>query len=400
MWSSSAGSELFTHAFDMQLLWFLPSIAYGAMLAVTSGNYLLLVSTLLSAGAMLVVRWRMSVQPKLSADTKLHVLENRIWLDDYRLPRGSAFWSKEQFDFVFDRLSNQGGEILQHCRDFIARNFNFKRSRLSAVLGFNSDGQFVASLVDDGPHGIIVGATGSGKTELLRNFVRGVIESSPRAAFVLIDFKGGEGLAEFAQQSINFVTDHDVEECNRVLAWLTQQLSERSRSKGFDELVIVVDELAHLLSEVRGAEQALASIAARGRSAKMHLLLTNQNLVGVPRSLLSNLKLRCLVGQPDPVDAALLGQPAKAQAAPEVGYRITAGQLVGHGSAARAFWFTATKPVPSPAQPQAVSEPEPLRRWSTDPGEYSSQERAMRQHGRRRANRGSLPHARKARLRW
>ena len=370
----------------MQLLWFLPSIAYGVMLAVSSGNYLLLASTLMSALLMLLVRWRMSRQPKLGDDTQLRILGKQIWLDDYRLPRGSAFWSREQFDFVFERLATKTNQAKEIAQRFIDKDFRQSKP-LSAVIGFDVKEPVEVSLKDDGPHSIIVGPTGSGKTELLKTFVSGLLKSSPAIDLVLIDFKGGSGLSEFANASLKLVTDQDLASANNTFDFLKTELMNRETEQAVMPLVVVIDELAHLLSEVRSAEATLSSIAARGRSAHMYLIVANQNLVGIPRALLSNLRLRVLVGQHDPVDAAMLGQVAKALPTPEVGYRLTQAQLIGHGQAGRMFWFTGFRPVPLPAAAQVVSEPAPLQRLSPDRHARSSQVQVNRRHGRRRANR-------------
>lgn len=383
----------------MQLLWFLPSIAYGVMLAVTSGSYLLLVSTLLSAVLMLLVRWRIARQPKLTTETQLRILGTRIWLDDYRLPRGSAFWSREQFDFVWQRLGHKTNETLALAEKFALREYE-QPEPLSSLIGFDSNQLVSVSLIADGPHAIIVGPTGSGKTEFLKNLVSGLRESSRNAEFVLVDFKGGSGLQQFAMFAGRFVTDQKLDEAGQTFEFLKQELQSRETKSNLTPLVIVVDELAHLLSEVKSAESVLSSIAARGRSARMHLIVTNQNLVGIPRALLSNLRLRVLVGQHDPVDAALLGQVAKTISMPEVSYRITQAQLVGHGQAGRPFWFTGFRPEPLPMQSQQLSEPEPHRRWSPFRRERLAQEPSLRRHGRRRANRGLPVLAHKEVWRW
>jgi hypothetical protein len=376
----------------MQLLWFLPSIAYGVMLAVSSGSYLLLISTLISAILMLLVRWRMSQQPKLGPETQIRVLGKRIWLDDYRLPNGSAFWSREQFDFVYQRLAPQTSQVGELVESFVTRTFS-KPKAMSAVVGFDTDELVSISLSNENAHGILIGATGSGKTEFLRSWIRSLRESTPNAEFLLIDFKGGAGLAQFENTQSRLVTDLDLESANHAFEYLKQQLRNR---ESLQPLIVVVDELTHLLQEVRNAETVLSSIAARGRSAHIHLVVTNQNLVGIPRALFTNLRLRILIGQHDPVDAALLGQLAKPVAAPAVGYRITQAQMIGHGQAGRQFWFTGFRPERLPASVPEVSEPRPLQRLSHVRHEHSGRAQVNRRHGRRRANRGWPVLARKA----
>ncbi|WP_279582029.1 FtsK/SpoIIIE domain-containing protein [Fodinicola feengrottensis] len=80
-------------------------------------------------------------------------------------------------------------------------------SRLLRVpIGTDSDGGTVlldlkeAAQGGSGPHGLIVGATGSGKSELLRTLVTGLsLTHSPETlSFVLIDFKGGAAFAPLA----------------------------------------------------------------------------------------------------------------------------------------------------------------------------------------------------------
>jgi hypothetical protein len=368
----------------MQLLWFLPSIAYGVMLAVTTSSYLLLVSTLFSAILMLLVRWRISLQPKLGPETQLRVLGRRIWLDDYRLPNGSAFWSREQFDFVYQKLAPQASQVHDIVDSFVNRIYPQSES-MTAVVGFDSNELVSVALKDEHAHGILVGATGSGKTEFLRSWIRSLRESTQSADFLLIDFKGGAGLAEFENGHSKLVSDHDLESANNAFEFLKNELRERTST---NPLIVVVDELTHLLQEVRNAETVLSSIAARGRSAKIHLIVTNQNLVGIPRALLTNLRLRILIGLPDPVDAALLGQLAKPIAAPESGYRLTQAQIIGHGQPGRQFWFTGFRPVRLPASVPAASEPRPLQHSLPARRERSDQVRENRRHGRRRANRG------------
>ena len=152
-------------------------------------------------------------------------------------------------------------------------------------------------------------------------------------------------------------------------------------------LVIAIDELTHLLGTVKHSTEVLAAIAARGRSAKMHLILTNQNLVGVNRALLSNIKLRVLIGNPDPVDAAMLGQLCRSQLAQGSVQSLASAQIVAHASEAQPFCFGLPGFRPeaielSRVQPQVASEPLQRQHSKEFRREYSSQAKAR--HRRRR----------------
>ena len=370
----------------MQLLWFLPSLAYGLMLGVTSNNYFLAVSTVFTILIALLVRYRLSKRPKLTANTKLRVINRDIWLDDFRMPRGEIFWSAEQADFIFERLGATSSTS-SAMQDFFSKNFERSKTNLNMVLGFNDTEVVQRSLVDDGPHAILIGSTGSGKTELLRQMLRELNNAETKPGLVCVDFKGGLGLEEFRLQSLRFASDHDMEATEKVFDWLELELSQRELSpEPRNPLVIAIDELTHLLGTVKRSSEVLAAIAARGRSARMHLILTNQNLVGVHRALLSNIKLRVLIGNPDPVDAAMLGQLSRAPLKHAV-QSLASAQIVAHASAAQAFYFALPGFRPeaieqSRVQPRVASEPLQRQRSREFRREYSNQVKAR--HRRRR----------------
>ena len=370
----------------MQLLWFLPSLAYGVMLGVTSNNYFLAVSTVFTILIALLVRYRLSKRPKLTANTKLRVINRDIWLDDFRMPRGEIFWSAEQADFIFERLGATSSTS-SAMQDFFSKNFERSKSNLNIALGFNETEVVQRSLVDDGPHAILIGSTGSGKTELLRQMLRELNNAETKPGLVCVDFKGGLGLEEFRLQSLRFASDHDMGATEKVFDWLELELSQRELSpEPRNGLVIAIDELTHLLGTVKRSSEVLAAIAARGRSARMHLILTNQNLVGVHRALLSNIKLRVLIGNPDPVDAAMLGQLSRAPLKHAV-QSLASAQIVAHASAAEPFYFALPGFRPEAIEQSLVplrvaSEPRQRQRSKEFRREYSNQAKAR--HRRRR----------------
>ena len=370
----------------MQLLWFLPSLAYGVMLGVTSNNYFLAASTVFTILIALLVRYRLSKRPKLAANTKLRVINRDIWLDDFRMPRGEIFWSAEQADFIFERLGATSSTS-SAMQDFFSKNFERSKTNLNMALGFNETEVVQRSLVDDGPHAILIGSTGSGKTELLRQMLRELNNAETKPGLVCVDFKGGLGLEEFRLQSLRFASDHDMGATEKVFDWLELELSQRELSpEPRNVLVIAIDELTHLLGTVKRSSEVLAAIAARGRSARMHLILTNQNLVGVHRALLSNIKLRVLIGNPDPVDAAMLGQLSRAPLKHAV-QSLASAQIVAHASAAQAFYFALPGFRPEAIEQNlallpVASEPRQRQRSKEFRREYSNQAKAR--HRRRR----------------
>ena len=370
----------------MQLLWFLPSLAYGVMLGVTSNNYFLAASTVFTILIALLVRYRLSKRPKLTANTKLRVINRDIWLDDFRMPRGEIFWSAEQADFIFERLGATSSTS-SAMQDFFSKNFERSKSNLNIALGFNETEVVQRSLVDDGPHAILIGSTGSGKTELLRQMLRELYNAETKPGLVCVDFKGGLGLEEFRLQSLRFASDHDMGATEKVFDWLELELSQRELSpEPRNALVIAIDELTHLLGTVKRSSEVLAAIAARGRSASMHLILTNQNLVGVHRALLSNIKLRVLIGNPDPVDAAMLGQLSRAPLKHAV-QSLASAQIVAHASAAQSFYFALPGFRPEAIEQNlallpVASEPRQRQRSKGFRREYSNQAKAR--HRRRR----------------
>jgi S-DNA-T family DNA segregation ATPase FtsK/SpoIIIE len=99
------------------------------------------------------------------------------------------------------------------------------------VLGCSAEGPFGIDLERDGPHALVAGTTGAGKSELLQSLIAGVAAgSSPEAvAFLLIDYKGGAAFAECGRlpHSVGLVTDLDPHLTRRALQSLDAELRRR-----------------------------------------------------------------------------------------------------------------------------------------------------------------------------
>ena len=177
---------------------------------------------------------------------------------------------------------------------------------LRAPIGATADGPLVLDLVADGPHLLIGGTTGSGKSELLRSMVAGLALSADpdHLAFVLIDYKGGAAFDRCAEMPhvAGMVTDLDDRLAERALLCLEAELrhrEERLRAVGAEDLaafrvragrgdgdrlprlVVVVDEFATLAAELPDFLRSLVGIAQRGRSLGVHMVLATQRPAGV-----------------------------------------------------------------------------------------------------------------------
>jgi S-DNA-T family DNA segregation ATPase FtsK/SpoIIIE len=201
----------------------------------------------------------------------------------------------------------------------------------ACTIGLGPGGPCALDLRRDGPHGLIAGTTGAGKSELLQSIVASLaVANRPDAlTFVLVDYKGGAAFAECVDlpHCVGLVTDLDGHLVGRALASLDAELRRRehllaaagakdledyqqvtrasrpgiSMSTGtgagrdparssppapprltpLPRLVIVIDEFASLARELPEFVAGLVNIAQRGRSLGIHLLLATQRPAGV-----------------------------------------------------------------------------------------------------------------------
>ena len=171
----------------------------------------------------------------------------------------------------------------------------------TALLGRSADGPVVVDLVRDGPHALVAGTTGSGKSELLQTLVASLaLGNRPdELALVLVDYKGGAAFGPCTRlpHVVGMVTDLDGALVERALASLGAELSRREavlRDAGVKDLsdlllsggamprlVLVVDEFASLVEELPDLVTGLVGIAMRGRSLGVHLVLATQRPEGV-----------------------------------------------------------------------------------------------------------------------
>jgi S-DNA-T family DNA segregation ATPase FtsK/SpoIIIE len=103
----------------------------------------------------------------------------------------------------------------------IAARWSLSGRSTSAVVGASFDGPFAIDLVRDGPHGLVAGTTGSGKSELLQTIVASLaVANRPDAmTFVLVDYKGGSAFKDCVKlpHTVGMVTDLDTHLVERAL---------------------------------------------------------------------------------------------------------------------------------------------------------------------------------------
>ncbi|MER6420876.1 FtsK/SpoIIIE domain-containing protein [Streptomyces sp. NPDC001137] len=189
-----------------------------------------------------------------------------------------------------------------------------------AAVGVSLDGPFFLDLRRDGPHALVAGTTGSGKSELLQTLVASLaVANRPDAmTFVLVDYKGGSAFKDCVDlpHTVGMVTDLDAHLVERALVSLTAELTRREHvlaeagAKDIEDyvellerdpagrtpmprLLIVIDEFASMVRDLPDFVKGLVNIAQRGRSLGIHLILATQRPSGVVSSeIRANTNLR------------------------------------------------------------------------------------------------------------
>lgn len=179
---------------------------------------------------------------------------------------------------------------------------------LPVPIGIAGARRAEVDIVGDGPHAIVTGMTGSGKSELLVTWITALCTAyAPSVvSFLLVDFKGGTAFDALARlpHVTGVITDLDAAVARRAIQSLRAELRHREAELAragvrdisevdLPRLVVVIDEFAALRESHPELEALFTDLAARGRALGMHLVIGTQRAPGVLReNLLANCPLR------------------------------------------------------------------------------------------------------------
>lgn len=234
-------------------------------------------------------------------------------------------------------------------------NNNDSTASLRAEVGVNEDGDLMYLDLHEkyhGPHGLIAGMTGSGKSEFIITYILSMaINYSPDdVAFILIDYKGGGLAYAFENKATGAILPHltgtitnlDKSEIARTLVSIDSEIKRRQEKfniardrlgestldiykyqkfykegkidEAIPHLFIICDEFAELKSQQPEFMDNLISVARIGRSLGVHLILATQKPSGVVNEQIwSNTKFRvCLKVQDESDSKEMLKRPEAA----------------------------------------------------------------------------------------
>lgn len=224
--------------------------------------------------------------------------QDRVWIGERRLSRFPPLWGSKIRNLVYQAaFQKEEPDLLSN-------------SAFSKGIGLTAEGAIIDQPISpELPHAIVIGPTGSGKTELVR-----LIAKHHNSPIWAIDFKGGAGFRSFSRVE-RLMTVFDPGELDR---W--QLDFQQRQAKALNpRLLIVVDELGEVLKQPQLAA-FIEQIAAKGRSLNVMLVAANQTLSQVSRSIWVNCSNRFSLLS-DMVDRSQLGFSGKPPI-PVTGYGV------------------------------------------------------------------------------
>lgn len=275
----------------MSLLFLLPSLGYGLILFTSTGNAMLLWLSLATVAVWLLHSQRRAFD--LSQEVRFE--GDRVWIGDRRLGQFPLLWGSEVRNKVYAAAfpsKTLGSEAIDQI--------------MESHIGISLEGAGVEQPISDQhPHAILIGPTGSGKTELMR-----LIARQFDGEIWAIDFKGGAGFQGFPRVT-RLLTDQDI---SGLELW-AEDFERRQFRPLNPRLLVVVDELGEALRQ-QNVARFIEQVATKGRSLNVMLVAANQTLSQIPRTIWVNCANRISV-RADLVDRSQLGFTGKAPLAIE-----------------------------------------------------------------------------------
>jgi S-DNA-T family DNA segregation ATPase FtsK/SpoIIIE len=188
-------------------------------------------------------------------------------------------------------------------------------------IGRGTDGDVGIDLFSDGPHALVAGTTGSGKSLLLQTWLLSMALAQPprRLRFVLIDFKGGATFSPLQDlpHTDSVLDDFDSGLAFRALVSVRAEITYRERlladhgcadvadlADPPPRLVVVIDEFHALMATHPRAADLLEHLTALGRSLGVHLILATQRPMGVVTGQMkANINIRVCLRVRDETDS-------------------------------------------------------------------------------------------------
>ena len=308
----------------MQFAWLAPSLLFGIYLGATTGAWHMLVMSSMTAAAWLAIK-RFTLARDVDLSQPVTISGTDAWIGAYQLPKLEILWKREWHDLVY-----------------------------RAYLAKDTKPEFTLDLQLEtlGVHALIVGPTGSGKSELLKLLLQKTVSAQPSCEVTLFDYKGGATFGRFdtLPQVKRLVTDIDGHPDDEPWHLLRAEVGRRElalAAKGASRIedlqrwgmpmprhYIFIDELAAVISLNPLAAASLTVVATRGRSLGIHLIMATQSAQSVPRAMMTNLRTRIALAEADPIDLAQLNlkRPATNDPVPS-GWASGWSQLPGSSSA-------------------------------------------------------------------
>lgn len=271
-------------------MYLLPGMLYGLYLGSSSGNWALLFLSGASAVIWLIAGKQRELEGEVSFSG------THVFVGYRRLSHWVCLWPAKIRDRVYEQVFSKPAGFDGDEFEALAKSSNW-------FLGMSSHGPLYLPLGTQGHHALVVGPTGSGKTQLIKNLLQG-----PEIEVVAIDFKGGLGFSDL--EAIRLLTNLD-NDANEFWSFLNRLLDQREAEVLLGNkpstLLVIADELASIISSSLQAQSTIERLVTKGRSLNVVFIGANQTLSGIPRNILANCLLRIIVGVVDPVDMAQLG---------------------------------------------------------------------------------------------